>query len=467
VAVPLPPSQAAHLPDRRPAIDRRRAIAVGVVLALLMSLGAVLLARRAQDAHGRLSADDRAYLRLARDLHDNGNWADGGLQQPFRWAPGTPALLAAAATISGQPVDRDTAVATQAVVGTVLIAATFALGLALAGPEAALAAAAGVALYAPLLRAAQTAGTETLGALMIVLAALAIVLAVRSGRLAAFAGAGALLGAAALVRVDLLPAALLLPLAVGGARWRATRARRDGLTSAAAMLAGALVLVGPWSAFATSQSGHFVPVTDGGPANLFIGTYLPADGTLFGVKREFAAATRRVHPGQRHVGTYSLPQHLVLDAVAARHHGRTRDARLRAAAFDNLRRYALGRPLSFAAMEVRKLGRMWGRAYAGTGHRPGPLATWEHRLLAMLALAGLAAGLVRAHDRRLALLTLLILLTTAVDVAFVAEPRHAARLMPALLAAGAAGWWLAVRGSARTTDSAAARQPPATARART
>jgi len=33
--------------------------------------------------------------------------------------------------------------------------------------------------------------------------------------------------------------------------------------------------------------------------------------------------------------------------------------------------------------------------------------------------------------------------TTAVDIAFVAEARHAFRLTPALLAAGASGWALA------------------------
>jgi hypothetical protein len=146
-------------------------------------------------------------------------------------------MRAAAATISGRQVDRGTAVAAQTVLGTVLIAATFALGLALAGPEAGLVAAAGVAFYVPRLRAVQTAGSETLGALMIVLAALALVLALRFGRLAAFAGAGVLLGAATLVRVDLLPAALLLPLAVGVARWRTTRVSRAAFSSGAAMLA--------------------------------------------------------------------------------------------------------------------------------------------------------------------------------------------------------------------------------------
>jgi hypothetical protein len=47
------------------------------------------------------------------------------------------------------------------------------------------------------------------------------------------------------------------------------------------------------------------------------------------------------------------------------------------------------------------------------------------------------------------LVALGLLVIAAVNVAFVAEARHAFRLMPALLAAGAAGW-AAVVARART-----------------
>jgi hypothetical protein len=181
-------------------------------------------------------------------------------------------------------------------------------------------------------------------------------------------------------------------------------------------------------------------VTDGGAANLFVGTYLPGDGTIFGVKHDFAAATRRVHPMERRVPAFRLPENLVLDAVAAEHPRATREASLRAAASDNLRRYALGRPVAFAGMEARKLWRMWGGPYTGTLHRDAPATRWLHRALVALALAGLAAGLIRVRDRRLALLAALLAITTIVDVAFVSEARHNVRLLPVLLAAGAAGW---------------------------
>jgi hypothetical protein len=431
-------------------VRRRPMLAVVLVLAALTGTSAGLQAQRATAWHGRPSADERAYLRLAHDVVHHHDWGDLGLKQPFRWAPGAPMLFAATAQITGRPVDRRTANHAQVVVGALLVPATFLLAFSLAGPVAGLAAAAAVAAYLPLARATATAGTETLGALMIVLAALALVLAYRRGSPAAFAGAGATLGLAALVRGDLVPVAVLLPAIVAIAVGRASRARQ-GLAAGAAMLAGAVALMAPWSVFASGRAHHFVPVTDGGAANLFVGTYLPANGTMFGVKREFAAQTRQAHPRVRHVRTFALRQQLILDTVAAQYRGRTRDAALRAAAKDNLRRYALGRPVAFAGMEVRKLWRMWGGAYAGTRHRAGPTATWQHRVLAALAALGLIAGVAATRDVRLILLAAFVALTTAVDVAFVSEARHNVRLMPVLLAAGAAGWCLVIpRARART-----------------
>jgi hypothetical protein len=190
---------------------------------------------------------------------------------------------------------------------------------------------------------------------------------------------------------------------------------------------------------------HLVPVTDGGAANLFIGTYLPGDGTLFGVKKDFAAKTRLAHPRLRRAAVFRLPQEFVLDAVAAQHSGATRDDRLRTAAVKNLHDYAWGRPMAFAGMEVRKLWRMWSRPYGGTFHPPGAALIWLHRVLVLAALAGLAAGVLRLRDARLLAVAAFLALVTAVDVAFVSEPRHNVRLMPVLLAAGAAGAWAALR----------------------
>jgi 4-amino-4-deoxy-L-arabinose transferase-like glycosyltransferase len=437
----------------------RRAVIVAI-LAVLTLASAGLQIRAIHDQHGRMSTDEHAYLRLARDLHERGHWGDLGLKQPFRWAPGTPMVFAGAAALTGRPVDRDSAVEVQVIIGTLIVPATFVLALLLAGPIPGLVAAAAVAAYAPLARASATAGTETLGALMIVLTGIALTLALRTPgvRLRWAAAVGVVLGAAALVRGDLVAVALALPVGLGIVAARASGIRH-GLAVCAVGLAGALALMGPWSVYASGRAHRFVPVTDGGAANFFIGTYLPADGSIFGVKRHFAAATRRVHPAVRHVPTHALREQLVLDAVAAQYPGRSRSAALQAAARDNLRRYALGHPLAFAGMELRKLWRMWGGAYAGTLHRSSALTVWEHRVFALFALIGLVAGIFVGRDRRMLLLAALIAITTAIDVVFVSEARHNVRLMPVLLAAGAAGWWMTLGRGYRRSAAALGTSP--------
>jgi hypothetical protein len=92
---------------------------------------------------------------------------------------------------------------------------------------------------------------------------------------------------------------------------------------------------------------------------------------------------------------------------------------------------------------------------------------WLHRILVLLALAGAIAGLVRSGRRELALLLGVLVAATAVNVVFVAEARHAARLVPALFAVGAAGWALALRrpdADAATASDAGTRAPAAAAR---
>jgi hypothetical protein len=133
---------------------------------------------------------------------------------------------------------------------------------------------------------------------------------------------------------------------------------------------------------------------------------------------------------------------VVLNTVAAGYPERGREAALRAAVRHNLQTYALGQPFRFAGMELSKTWRMWGNPYHPT-HRPAfALVPWLHRLLVALALAGLLAALAITRRPILALVLLALVMTTATDVAFVAEPRHGFRLLPALLAAGAAGWAL-------------------------
>jgi len=56
-----------------------------------------------------------------------------------------------------------------------------------------------------------------------------------------------------------------------------------------------------------------------------------------------------------------------------------------------------------------------------------------------LALLGIALGLTRRRDRLLAVLAGVVVAGTLVNAFFVSAARHSARLLPVLVAAGAAG----------------------------
>jgi hypothetical protein len=90
---------------------------------------------------------------------------------------------------------------------------------------------------------------------------------------------------------------------------------------------------------------------------------------------------------------------------------------------------------------------MWGFPFRGTFRRVATPTLWMHRALVLLALVGLLGGLIRRRSPILGLVLVTLGITAALDVAFVAEARHAFRLMPALAAAGAGGWAMLAAGA--------------------
>ena len=433
-----------------------RGALITVLLGLVVIAAAALRVEAAGDRAGHASADERAYVRLAGDLRTTGTYGGPTMAHPFHWAPGAPALFAAADALDGHAVagriDVHAARRAQAVVGALTVAAAFALAALIAGAWAGVAAAVAVAFYPPMIAATTQLTSELLGALAVTAALAAVAWAWNRGRTAGFAAAGVAVGLACLVRADLLLAALVLAPAV--ALLHARRATwRTGVVAGAATLLGVLAIVGPWSAWASRREQSFVPITDGGTATLFVGTYLPGHGTIFGLKHAVANEAIRVHPSIRHKAVFRLPEKVFLDAVAARHPQLTRDAAISAELHRNLRVYLLGRPVAFAQMLATKAWRMWAFPFQGTFRRAGATTIWLHRVLVALALAGLLAGLIRRRSAILGLALLTLGVTAALDIAFVAEARHAFRLMPALLAAGAGGW-------AMLSGRASASRPP-------
>jgi 4-amino-4-deoxy-L-arabinose transferase-like glycosyltransferase len=345
----------------------------------------------------------------------------------------------------------------EAVLGLVTVAVAFALVRPRAGLAAAGVAAFAVALTPGLAFAVRRQVSEPLGALLLVASVLALAVALERGGTRWRLLCGVLLGATVLTRADLLGAPVLVALVVAAVAWRRA-GRADGLRAGAVVLAGALALMGPWIVFASASAGRLVLVSSAGGSTAFAGTFLPGDGTIYGMRRVLAPEVRRAQPRYRNARYFQIPAAKVLDVVAARHPGLARDAALSAEARHNLRRYALGRPVAFAAMMARKTGRMWLDYYHAESaftHARRLALRALHLVLLAAALAGIAVGLARRRDPLLAAVLLVALYSTLDNAVLVAEPRHNVTLLPALYVAGAVGWAAAMLKTVKPRAAAA------------
>lgn len=426
--------------------DHRRAV---VLLVLLVVIGGTARGLSAASPGGMQSADERAYARLTNHFTIHKNFTPPKMEDPVRWGPGAPIVFSLALRL--QPSKREEsdvppAYPVQAVIGTLLIAAVFALGFLLAGQLVALLAAAAVAIYPPLIVASGDLVTEPLGALLLTGALIALVLALRRRTWPWLAGAGVLFGATVLVRVDMLAIPILACLVLLIAAWR-TSGRRPALVATATLAAGVLAVLGPWSAYASSVNDKLVPVTSGGASNLFIGTYVPGDGRLYGVKKAFQDEARRLDSRWDDRAYAVIPQRLILDAVAAEHPELDREAALYAASRDNIRDYVIGDPIGFAGMAADKFVRLWWTPSRGSER---PQEGWMraiHIPLLLIGFAGMVAGFAVSRGRHAGLwiLGLILLYTTATNVLLVAEARHNLPVMPVLIVGGLVGIALALR----------------------
>jgi hypothetical protein len=244
-------------------------------------------------------------------------------------------------------------------------------------------------------------------------------------------------GVAILVRADLLVLPLVLAAVVAlGLRHAGAR---PALLGAGAYLLAAALAVAPWSAYATSRRHQLTPITSSSWSALFVGTYLPGDGRIFGAREALGDEARAHNPHVRRIENAKLRTEWILDAVAARHPGLGRSEALKRETLRNLRVYALGRPLSFAAMQGRKLGRIWLGYDRGTHHARRAWILALHLLLSAAGLVGLLYGVLRTRHPALWSILATVVTVTAVNAFFVSEARHNVRLVPLLAAGGAAG----------------------------
>ena len=360
----------------------------------------------------------------------------------------------------------------QAAVGTALILVVYLLAAGLAGPAAGLIAAFAVATYPPLVAATGDLVSEPLGALTLALAALALLrhLATTDRRPVGAHRPGARCGDPRARRPDRAPARARVRVAAACAAQRRDAARlgpgdddRDRLT-------------------ARHRSVGHPRKPRGGPCDtgrkqrpitLFVGTYLPGDGKMSGVRRELELYVRRNMSNLADVRISNVPGEFVLRAYIRERHpeivpgpyrGMADTDVRRALSFEarrNIKTYARHQPLAFAAMELGKVKRMWGGYYRGGTRNPRTWINAWHLALLGLTLAGAIAGLTLARRRRaeLTLLLIPVLLSTLVQAVFVAQARHNLRVLPLLIAAGAAGAVLAWRVLPRRGGAAAGGRP--------
>jgi hypothetical protein len=215
------------------------------------------------------------------------------------------------------------------------------------------------------------------------------------------------------------------------------------------ILGGAVLAIAPWSIYASDRAGEFVPVTRGSASALFVGTYLPGNGTTVGMKRSLAAAAKRRNPKLRGTADFDLEARSVLAVVAARHPDLDFNQAVAVEARHNISRYVRDDPVGYAGMMLNKVQRMWSRYARGGARHTSPFIRGWHILLVLLAVAGLVAGIARRRSLLLACILAAALVSTAVHMLVVSQARYNLPLMPALLAGGVAGWSMFLRGQSR------------------
>ena len=249
------------------------------------------------------SADERAYGRLAVGIADKQTYGNG-LGDALHWPPGGPMLFAAGQALfpdaaSAKTFDIPSAYWLQAIVSLGTALAAFTIAALLAGAWAGVAAAALVGFYPPLILATGEQLTEPFGAFWVTLAFALFAVAARLSKAWVFGLGGLALGAAVLTRADLLPVPFVLAPLVAVWTWRAAHNFKRGLLIGGLILGGALLAMAPWSIYASQRADELVPVTRGSSSALFVGTYLPGNGTTVGMKRSLGAAAKRRNPKLR------------------------------------------------------------------------------------------------------------------------------------------------------------------------
>jgi 4-amino-4-deoxy-L-arabinose transferase-like glycosyltransferase len=403
--------------------------------------------------------DASAYAAIAANL-DRGNGFTVGAaatQPSSNYSPGLPLLTAGIYKLSGGVHERLARLAL-ALVGTLSVLFAYLIARRLSGPGAGLIAAGAVAIYPALLEYQGMLMSEPLAATLLSGSVLAMFGAAdRDGRVR-WLLPGTLLGATAMVRPEYLGVAVLLGLVVLarglGSDWRRSLAR------AAILLAGILVVVGPWTIRNAIALHRLTPISTGSGQVLFAGTYLPSDGNPERVGEEVVARHPEIFsPADAH----RLRLEQILAVLAAhRYPGLESDRALSKMGKEQLWNDVSEEPLETVGFVASKVGRIW-------SHGPRAVmreALWEALHWALLALGMLGLALLAWRRRWEALVIGAVFLAiTAISAVLVASPRRVLVMLPLLAAlAGIGAAWLWTEALRLKIDRAAPAAPDSLSR---
>ncbi|HEY0316676.1 MAG TPA: glycosyltransferase family 39 protein [Solirubrobacterales bacterium] len=412
--------------DRIRALPDRYGRVTLIALAAIVLLGLVVRAYVVVEPVAHPADDSHAYYALSKSLYEEGSYGGPTFDDSSDWSPGAPLLYAAAFYATGGPREG-TARIVEALLGAAAIVVVFLLGRRLGGRTAGLLAAFAVAVYPPFIHSTGELMSEPPAVFTLPAAVLAFLWAGEQERLRAWLLPGLLFGLTAMFRPEylLVGAAFVVLAAIRVGR---TRGWKPGLAGAGLLLLALALPIVPWTVRNAVVLDRLVPISTGGGKALYVGTFLPADGEYQRVKAILVKRYegRRLDPHSAALEAVN-PTPLFDRVAESRYPDLPRDSALGKVGKQNLSKFFDEDPVGYAAMTIRKVGRMWssgvGEAMSSTAGRVVQI------VIVALGLAGLVLLAVRRRWWELVAPATPIALVTVVGAASLAAPRRNEVLM--------------------------------------